>query len=93
MFMDKLKYSEKLKDTLDKYEGLCCHCGSCCGSTDGDHCIHLTKKSDNKYYCKVYKNRIGMQVTVSGTQFACIPIRDFLKFNPPYPKCAYSKGI
>lgn len=88
--MEEVRYSQKQEEEFERYEGRCLRCGACCGTYDGDLCRNLIKRSDNKYYCRVYENRIGQQATVSGKRFACIPIRDFLKFNSSYPNCAYS---
>ena len=85
------RYLERQKEQAKEYEARCRRCGACCGVKASDPCINLIKDGDDKYFCKAYDNRIGQQVTVSGKSFSCIPIRVFLQFNPPYPKCAYSK--
>lgn len=89
--MDDDIYLEKVKEKLVIYEALCLHCGACCGALDGDPCGNLVKDERNKYYCKDYSNRLGLQLTVSGKSFNCVPIRDTLKFEPSYPFCAYAK--
>ncbi|MDP1853241.1 MAG: hypothetical protein Q8L26_03425 [Candidatus Omnitrophota bacterium] len=91
MNIDNDRYMEKQEDEFAKHEARCVRCGSCCGVTDGNLCVKLGRDACNKYFCKDYENRIGQQVTVSGKHFSCIPIRVFLQFNPPYPKCAYSR--
>ena len=89
--MDEAEYIQKQKEEEDRYEARCLRCGQCCGVGDGDLCVNLAKDKDDKYYCKDYEFRICQHVTLSGKHFICIPIRVFLEFNPPYPKCAYSK--
>ncbi len=85
-------YFQKQNDDLLRYEGLCKRCGACCGAFD-DPCINLKKDTNGKYYCSVYENRHGLQKTVSGKSFNCVSIRDILKFDPPYPDCAYVNNI
>lgn len=74
------------------YEAICQRCGICCGSEDGNPCIHLKKNEDSKYYCETYENRFGLQKTVNGTLFKCVPIEEALKCYPELRKrCAYAK--
>jgi len=89
--VEESQYLQKQKEEQEKYEALCSRCGACCGALDGDPCINLAKDSSDKYYCKVYDNRIGVQSTVSGKTFACMPIREIFRFKSPYPNCAYFK--
>jgi len=84
-------YLQKLKEEEARYEAKCRRCGACCGAYDGDPCVHLKKDEAGKYYCPVYDHRIGMQKTVSGKNFACVPIRD-LRPNLPFKGCAYFEG-
>ncbi|MFA5005238.1 MAG: hypothetical protein WC561_03810 [Candidatus Omnitrophota bacterium] len=86
--MDDIAYSQKQKEEQEQYESLCRRCGACCGAYSGDPCLNLEKEPSGKYRCKVYENRIGMQKTVSGKNFACVPIRD-LRPNLPFKGCAY----
>ncbi len=77
--------SKKSKTTLKAYleekdqqwESLCIRCGGCCGAYD-DPCTHLKKDKDDKYYCDIYENRFGPQVTVSGERFNCVWVREIL---------------
>jgi len=86
--MDKESFlSRQQKEELE-YEALCKRCGACCGALDGDPCEDLRKDSDGKFYCSVYTHRIGMHKTLSGKQFACVPIRD-LRPNLPFRSCVY----
>ncbi len=88
--MDSQLYSEKQKQKLEEHEALCHHCGACCGALDGDPCLNLIKSADNKYFCKDYANRSNQQQkTISGKNFSCVPIRDYLRYNPPYGNCGY----
>lgn len=79
---------EKQRD----YENLCKRCGACCGIFDKDPCINLEEEVKGKYFCAIYENRFGMQRSISGREFTCVPIRDILHkswagdFN-----CAYKR--
>ncbi len=86
--MDEATYLGSQKEMQDKYEALCRRCGGCCGAFDTDPCVNLRSAGGDKYYCAVYDHRIGIQKTVSGKAFACVPIRD-LKPNLPFKGCAY----
>lgn len=88
--MSEATYLQKQKEEFKEYDALCRRCGACCGAYDGDPCVHLEKNEGNKYHCNIYDNRIGMQKTLSGKQFACVPIRD-LSPNLPFKGCAYFK--
>ena len=81
-------YSEKQGQEEAAYEARCRRCGGCCGAYDSDPCARLRKDEAGKYYCSVYDHRIGMQKTVSGKNFACVPIR-ILQPNLPFKGCAY----
>jgi hypothetical protein len=89
--MDKVAYLQKQKDLLEKYEALCTRCGVCCGALGDDPCVNLVLDKDNKYFCKVYENRLGKQMTVSGKVFHCIPIRILRRTRPKFANCAYFK--
>ena len=85
--IDKLK-----KLTESEHESICRRCGVCCGSEDGDPCVHLKKDKQGKYCCDIYHNRLGLRKTVKGNFFLCIPIERALKNKPELKdKCAYAK--
>ncbi len=86
--MDKLEYLEKQKTIQECYEARCKRCGSCCGALGDDPCSRLVREPDGKYSCSVYAQRIGLQRTVTGKEFHCVPIRD-LGQNLPFRGCAY----
>jgi uncharacterized cysteine cluster protein YcgN (CxxCxxCC family) len=88
--MDEPAYLKKQEKEEKEYEARCKRCGACCGMKDNDPCINLRKDGFGKFYCDVYENRIGMHKTVSGKEFACVPIRD-LSPNLPFKGCAYYK--
>lgn len=89
--MDELLYLQKQKEALEKFEALCKRCGACCGVFDNDPCLNLVKGRDDKYFCRTYDTRLGIQKTVSGKSFTCVAIRDLLKFDLPYSSCAYAQ--
>ena len=86
--MDEAAYLLKQEEEHVKYEALCRRCGACCGSLDGDPCEQLKQDESGKYFCPVYDHRIGMHKTISGVQFACVPIR-YLRPNLPLRSCVY----
>lgn len=90
--MDGWKYEIYQKEKLERFEGICKRCGECCGSQDGDPCVNLAKDAvTGKYNCKIYENRLGLQRTVSGKIFNCVPIRDVVRQDLLRPNCAYNK--
>jgi hypothetical protein len=89
--MDELVYQQKQREHAGEHESLCRRCGACCGAYDGDPCVNLEKTADNRYFCKVYNARLGLQKTVSGKSFTCVLIRENLKKSPlPFPRCPYN---
>ena len=84
-----LTYQQIQNENYINYENLCNRCGSCCGAHDGDLCSNLVKELDNKYYCKIYNNRLGLQKTQSGRVFTCVDIRNVIKFAEAPPTCVY----
>jgi hypothetical protein len=86
--MDETAYLRKQEEERVRYEALCRRCGACCGALDGYPCVDLRRDESGKYFCPVYDHRIGMHKTVSGIQFACVPIRD-LRPNLPLRSCVY----
>ena len=77
-----------------KYESLCLRCGACCGAFEDDPCSHLKKDDEIKYFCDIYEKRFGLQKTVGGRDFVCMPIRDILfKSWSGSWRCVYKKTI
>ncbi len=89
--MDEVEYLKKQEEDEAKYEALCRRCGACCGALGPDPCEELRKDKSGKYFCSVYEHRIGVHKTISGKQFACVPIRD-LRPNLPFKGCVYYSG-
>ncbi|MDD2703265.1 MAG: hypothetical protein PHC33_04605 [Candidatus Omnitrophica bacterium] len=89
--MDELVYQRKQQESAEEYESRCRRCGACCGAYDGDPCINLEKAADNRYFCKVYNTRLGLQKTISGKSFTCVLIRENLKISPlSFSCCPYN---
>jgi len=86
--MNEAEYLKRQEKEQKEYEARCKRCGACCGMKDNDPCTNLRKDRTGKYFCDVYENRIGMHKTVSGKEFACVPIRDLYP-NLPFKGCAY----
>ena len=86
--MDNSLYQKHLKEELVKYESICKRCGVCCG-TSNDPCSNLAYNGDGKYSCRVYDTRLGIQKTVSGKIFTCVPIKDNIRNGFVNPNCAY----
>lgn len=90
--MDSLKYEIHEKEQLRRFEDICKRCGECCGSRDGNPCTNLAQDAaTEKYYCKIYEDRLGPQRTASGRVFNCISIGDIKKLGHLRPSCAYNK--
>lgn len=90
--MDAIEYNKKQDERFSEYEVLCKRCGKCCG-VGMDPCSNLARDSSGKFYCKSYKDRLGMQRTISGRVFTCVSIRDVLAKGLPYEGCGYSTDI
>lgn len=73
-----IDYNEKMQKLFLDHESKCLRCGCCCGAEDGDQCANLKKGHDGLYACNVYENRFGMQKTLSGKEFMCVPIRNII---------------
>ncbi len=88
----ELEYTQYLKEKEQEWEKLCLNCGACCGAYD-DPCRHLEKnKKTNRFFCKIYSQRLGIQKTVSGELFKCVPIKKLLPENWKNSRfCAYKK--
>ena len=91
--MDDIDYIEKQEKNLDRHEVLCKRCGFCCGASGEDPCSNLEKDDSGKYYCKTYNTRFGVQTTISGKTFNCVPIRDVLKRSFIYNDCGYINTV
>ncbi|MFA6216469.1 MAG: hypothetical protein WDL87_02300 [Candidatus Omnitrophota bacterium] len=89
--MDEQEYARKLEEQFKEHEQLCRRCGMCCGLSDGDPCAQLADVGAGQYTCKIYDKRFGLQRTVSGKVFHCVPIRENLKFESTFSGCAYYK--
>jgi hypothetical protein len=89
---DKIRYEAYLKQTVLEQETLCKRCGACCGRFESDPCSQLRKDEDGLYSCAVYEKRLGIQKTISGREFTCIPVRKILfeSWSGSW-KCAYKK--
>jgi len=90
--MEDLKYESCLKAKSETFEAMCKRCGACCGSRDGDPCANLAGNEKQGYYCKTYENRLGMQRTVKGDIFNCVPIRELKLYGFIRTDCAYIKS-
>ena len=89
--MQELRYLEKQKELQKSYEARCQRCGACCGAYDGDPCSNLGEDAMNTYYCREYEARLGLQKTISGKTFTCVPIREVLKFDSVHLLCVYRR--
>ena len=76
---------------MKEFEALCLRCGKCCGA-GGDPCAKLVKNDDGKYTCEAYDARLGLQLTVSGKPFTCVPINDVINKGMPNQACGYLTG-
>jgi len=81
-------YVEYQKKKYEEHHSLCKRCGTCCGA-GWDPCVNLIKQADNTYLCKSYDNRLGPQMTASGSIFTCVEIRDHINKDYSIPNCPY----
>ena len=86
--MDDAAYQKYLEKKAESYESLCKRCGECCGAGN-DPCASLVAEKDGTYSCSTYGDRLGMQKTVSGKIFTCVPIKDNMLKGFSGPNCAY----
>ncbi len=89
---DNSMYNQDQAEDYRDFEALCTRCGLCCGSDDGDPCVHLKLDTQSvSYYCDDYAGRLGPQMTISGARFQCVPIVENIKRGSYHQKCAYRK--
>jgi hypothetical protein len=70
---------------------MCIRCGACCGAFE-DPCSRLVREQDGTYRCDAYEIRLGLQRSVSGKKFRCVPIRKVLHKSWSHDHlCAYKK--
>ncbi len=72
-----------------EYEKMCKRCGACCGTRDNDPCENLKKDHDGLFFCTQYSERLGVQKTISGKSFICVPIRNLLITRSAPHNCVY----
>lgn len=89
--MDDTAYGKKQDEAMAGYESLCRRCGACCGAGGPEPCSNLKKAPSGGYYCASYRDRLGIQFTVSGNPFTCVTIRDVIPYGLPYENCGYAK--
>jgi len=89
--MDEAMYIRKQETEEAEYEARCRRCGACCGAGGADPCANLVRAENGAYMCKSYDTRIGVQHTVSGRTFTCIPIRDVRRFGVRFEGCGYDR--
>lgn len=90
---DDDRYLKWKRDTQSHWESLCRRCGACCGLLDNDPCIHLLQEKDGHYFCSIYQNRFGLQQTIGGNTFRCVPIEKILQSSwPGKDRCGYVKN-
>ncbi|MBU2102413.1 MAG: hypothetical protein ABH865_03815 [Candidatus Omnitrophota bacterium] len=77
---DNFRYREYVCKKAEARESLCRRCGACCGAHE-DACRHLMPETNGTYSCAVYPGRFGVQETVSGKKFTCVPIGEILDQN------------
>ena len=88
---DQLRYEAYLQRQYAQDESRCRRCGSCCGSVDGDPCVHLARdETTGSYACRVYENRLGIQKTIHGKIFRCIAIEELAHNGLLPPNCGYA---
>ena len=89
---DNDNYPQPNDEQLDAFELLCTRCGACCGSEDGDPCVHLQFDEElSVYYCDDYENRLGPQKTRNGLIFNCVPIIENIKRGAYHQNCSYRR--
>jgi len=90
--LDDTSYEAYLRMSSEAYEQRCRRCGACCGAFESDPCSRLKKSDDGHYLCSDYENRAGMQKTISGRVFMCVPVRKILfeSWSGSW-NCAYKK--
>ena len=90
---DKFEYRRHQAKQEQEWEARCHRCGACCGAQD-DPCRNLIPLGEGRYRCSDYANRLGMQKTISGESFRCVPIRNILKKRwPGDERCGYKMNL
>jgi len=91
--MSQTEYEEFMAAKETEWEKRCVRCGACCGLFE-DPCVNVSLDKEGKCLCSVYASRLGIQHTVSGKEFRCVPIRNIigLRWNSDY-LCAYKRLI
>ena len=88
---ENIDYQSCLAKYDVEYEKKCKRCGACCGTRNNDPCINLKKDLNNLFFCTQYSERLGVQKTISGKSFICVPIRNLLKSGSVPTDCAYTQ--
>ncbi|HRZ14628.1 MAG TPA: hypothetical protein P5110_03865 [Candidatus Omnitrophota bacterium] len=90
---DEQRYALSSRKKEQEWEALCCRCGACCGAFE-DPCQHLQKTASGTFICGIYEERFGVQRSVGGREFRCVPIRTILdKYWTHDCLCAYKKQL
>ena len=88
---DETAYQAWLSTRQEDAEGLCRHCGACCGALE-DPCAHLVMSPEGRSSCSIYSTRFGLRKTVSDRSFTCVPVRDKLGVSwPGDERCGYKR--
>ena len=89
--MEDESYEKGLARGQAQFEEMCSRCGDCCGGDTDDPCHNLQKDQDGLYFCRDYKDRLGLQKTVNGRLFECVEIRVHIAKGKLSHRCGYNK--
>ena len=64
----------------------CNRCGQCCFIAENKPCKFLVFTSNGKTYCKIYKSRLGRQISFNPPMWC--GFRQMIKKN--FPNCPYN---